>query len=224
MFEWKVEDMILMKDNYMLGKEKHYLCEQKVSREDKIAFVDKMLDGKLSYILSLIEKFQEDADSMPKDQYGYVKTVSLKAWVRKNDTKYPRPIIDNNYSYGNYNLLGCSRNIGINYKGTWDTYEDLVDEVFYRQLKKCEVEEIEYFEEHDEYSILKKRLRKQIGTYNVYFGLNIGFSSDNNIYIYSENGKDKRKINIDEIKELLSKYDQLDALVGEIMNEINITY
>ena len=68
MFEWKVEDMVLMnqKSGLFLGKEKIYNCESKVSREDKIAFVDNFQDGKLSYLLYLIDKFNEDYDSLTK--------------------------------------------------------------------------------------------------------------------------------------------------------------
>ena len=81
MFEWKVEDMVLLnqKGGVFLGKEKIYDCEHKVSREDKIAFVDSLQDGKLSYVLALVEKINEEMKSMPKDSYGNVKTVSLKA-------------------------------------------------------------------------------------------------------------------------------------------------
>lgn len=72
MFEWKVEDMVLLnqKGGVFLGKEKIYDCESKVSREDKIAFVDSLQDGKLSYILALAEKFNEERETMPKDQWG----------------------------------------------------------------------------------------------------------------------------------------------------------
>ena len=50
MFEWNVEDIKLLnqKGNIIIGKEKIYNCESDVSREDKIEFVDKMRDGKLS--------------------------------------------------------------------------------------------------------------------------------------------------------------------------------
>lgn len=47
-------------------------------------------------------------------------------------------------------FLGCERNIQSNHKGDYDYYEDLVDEVFRRQLMKCEEEEMKYFHEHNE--------------------------------------------------------------------------
>lgn len=55
MFEWKIEELKLYHQ-----KGEIYDCEHTVSREDKIAFVDGLQDGKLSYILNLFEKFKED--------------------------------------------------------------------------------------------------------------------------------------------------------------------
>ena len=161
MFEWKVEEMALMNNHADVHngrcKITVYACEDSVSREDKIAFVDGMTDGKLSYLLSLIEKFNADKESLPMDNWGYIKTVSLKAWIKRNDTKYSQKVIDDYYHYGKYNLLGCERDITMECNGEYDYYDDLVDEVFRRQLMECEKEERKYFDEHDEYSILKKR-------------------------------------------------------------------
>ena len=223
MFEWKVEDMVLLNQNggVFLGKEKIYDCEHKVSREDKIAFVDSFQEGKLSYLLELIEKFNVDKDTMPKDQWGNVKTVSLKAWIKKNDTKYGRPIVDNDYRYGRYFVLGMERYITSNSKGCYDTYEDLVDELFHRQLKTCEQEEQSYFLEHDEYSILKRKFGEMMDKYSTTFGVSIVISGNN---YYVGDFKENREITIDELKYLLSKYEQLDSLVEKLTAETHIVY
>ena len=223
MFEWKVEDMVLLnqKGGTFLGKEKIYDCESKVSREDKIAFVDSKQDGILSYLLTLIEKFNQDVENMPKDQWDNVKTVSLKAWIKKNDTKYSRPIIDDHYRYGRYFVLGMERYITSNGQGSYDTYEDLVDELFHRQLKICEQEEQSYFLEHDEYSILKRKFGEMMDKYSTTFGVSI-VTSGNNYYV--GDFKKSREITMDEIKELLSKYEQLDVLVKKITEETQIVY
>lgn len=220
MFEWKVEDMVLLnqKGGVFLGKEKIYDCESKVSREDKIAFVDSLQDGKLSYILALAEKFNEERETMPKDQWGNVKTVSLKAWIKRNDD---RKLLDDNYRYGDIRFIG-GRNIGsISLKGGYDTYEDYVDEIFHRQLRECEKEEKRYFLEHDEYSVLKKKFRDR--DYHTTFGVHIITSSDGNIYV-GEDFDTKREITMDELKELLAKYEQLDALVEKLTAETHIVY
>lgn len=223
MFEWKIEDMALLNENGQIffGKEKIYSCESTVSREDKIAFVDSLQDGKLSYILFLIEKFKKEKESLPKDQWNNVKTVSLKAWLKKNDTKYGRPIIDNFYHYGKFYILGTERWITNDHKGVYDTYDDLVDEVFHRQLKECEKKENEYFLEHDEYSILKEKFRNK--HYDTTFGVNISFWSSGKICVYDENNNE-RDITIDELKYILSKYEELDELVQKITEETHIKF
>ena len=225
MFEWKVEDMKLLnqKGGVFLGKEKIYDCEAVVSREDKIAFVDSLQDGILSYLLELIKKFDNDKVNMPKDSWGSVKTVSLKAWIKRNDTKYNRPIIDDYYHYGRYYILKMERWIESNSKGYYDTYEDLVDELFHRQLKECEKEEHKYFLEHDEYSILKEKFRNK--NYGTTFGVNIATCSDGKIYIYEGDSfyySGHREITIDELKYLLSRYEELDELVEKITKETKI--
>ena len=155
MFEWKVEEMRLM--NTTKNLKGIYPFEDEVSREDKIAFVDLLQDGKLSYIIAMIQKFETEKDSLPKDKWGHVKTVSLKAWLKRNDIGYSRPIFNQDYFHGFFSLLGTERNIqsnSMNIKGNYyDPYDDLVDSIFHKQLVKCEKQEKEYFLEHDEFSI-----------------------------------------------------------------------
>lgn len=227
MFEWKAENMILLnqKGGIYFGKEKIYDCENKVSREDKIAFVDSFQEGKLSYLLELIEKFNKDKENLPKDQWNNIKTVSLKAWIKKNDTKYGRPIVDNDYRYGRYYILGMERFITYDGKGSYDVYEDLVDELFHRQLKKCEEQERSYFLEHDEYSILKSKLRNYQDKYRTSFGVHILICSGGEISICDgENYKTTREITIDEIKDLLAKYERVDAFIEKLTEETHIVY
>ena len=227
MFTWNVEDMALLnqKGGVILGKEKIYDCEHKILRDDKIAFVDSMQDGVLSYLLFLIEKFNEDKENMPKDSWGHVKTVSLKAWIKKNDNKYSRPIIDDWFHYGQYHILGTERYITSEHKGVYDTYEDIVDELFHRQLKKCEEQERIYFEEHDEYEILKQKFRDK--RYDTTFGVKIHNWGSGRITIFDkkEDGKEQeRDITIEELKVLLSKYEHIDALVEKLTAETHIVY
>lgn len=229
MFEWKVEEMKLTNDHAdsFRGRYKTtlYACEYSVSREDKIAFVDSKTEGKLSYLLFLIEKFNSEKESLPKKDNVFgdpeIKTTSLKAWVKRNDTKYQQKVIDDWYQYGKYNLLGCERNIQSNTKGNYDYYDDFVDEVFRRQLMECEREEQKYFREHDEYSILKQRFEEKQNQYRTSFGVSIVTGSCG---VCVGDFDRKRDITIDELKELLSKYEQLDALVEKLTKETNIIY
>lgn len=226
MFTWKVEDMALMNERgrILIGNERIYGAESNVSREEKILFVDSFNECKLSYLLDLIEKFKEDSKTMPKDSYGNVKTVSLKAWIGRNDTKYPRPILSTDYHHGQYYLLGCKRNILYNNKGMFDHYDDLVDELFHRQLKKCEEMEREYFAKHDELSILRKTFMEKYEKYRTTFGVQVAICSNSVLKVLGEKPREERELSIEEIKELIGKYEQIDALVAKLTAETNIEY
>lgn len=219
MFEWKVEKLELLNcDAKTLSK-----LEQQYSREDKIAFVDSMQDGKLSYLLNLIAKFESEQDTLPKDKWGYVKTVSLKAWLKRNDSQ---KIVDDKYYYGEFSFLGVKRYITNNAwdcKNHWDTHFSLVDEIFHRQVLKCVEMERKYFIEHDEYSILKKELAKSHSEYGTTFGVKINFWSKGEICIV-KNDDEERPITIEEIKLLLEKYRELNDLILKLTSEIHITY
>lgn len=224
MFDWKVEDLKLINDkmyiNDRLHSSKHFSCEETTSREDKIAFVDKFHNGNLSYILNLKDKYENDRDELPKDQWGEVKTVSLKAWIKKNDS---RNIVDNRYHYGEINLCGTTIDIRKNVYNPYWEYKDDVDEIFHRQLCECAKQEQEYFKTHDEYEILKSSLLDNINKYGTTFGVIIITSSDGSISV----GKDfdnKRPITIDEIKALLENYEKLKNYIGELTDNTHITF
>ena len=225
MFEWKVEEMKLLneKGGIFFGNEKIYNCEHTISREDKIAFVDKMQDGKLSYILSLIEKFNKDLPTLPKNKYGSVNNISLIAWIKRNDIKFNHHIIDFQYCYGKYHFLGINRYITSNYKGAYDTYEDLVDEAFHRQLKECKKKEYKYFLEHDEYSILLSKVHQMINNHTTTFGVHIAIHSDGKMYVVDEK-HNERLFTMEELKSLYEKYEQLENFIAVITNEIKIVY
>ncbi len=216
MFEWKVEDMKLMNETLLGGT--YFPCERTTSREDKIKFVDSLQNGELNYILKLIDKFNEDNKSMPKNQWGDVKTVSLKAWIKKNDERH---IFNNTYYYGQYNILGTSRSIQVMGKGSYDTYEDLVDECFHRQLKECCRMEKQYFDEHDEYTILRKSVEKNIENYGTTFGVNIIISSDG---LQIGDFDNERKPSLEELKALNAKYEQLEKFIENLTKETHIVY
>ena len=233
MFTWKVEELKLRNENCKtyVGKERIFNCESELTREEKIAFVDNMQNGKLSYILELVDKFNRDESTLSKDAYGNVKTVSLKAWINRNDTKYENTdytrIIDSWYNYGKIHFLGSERWITWNdfedKKSYYDTYANYVDEIFHRQLKQCLKMENEYFRAHDEYEILKNKFRNK--NYPTTFGVNIRMRSNDCIYVYETEGERReREITIDELKYLLAKYDELDKLVEKITKETKIKY
>lgn len=233
MFEWKVEDMVLMKQKEEVevkrrGKFYVYACEKDVSREDKIAFVDSYTEGRLSYILSMIDKFNAEREKMPKDERGEVKTVSLKAWLKRNDTKYGVPIFNRDYHYGFFHLFNgqthlCSRFINMPTAiNIGEYHEDVVDEAFRKQLIECENEEYKYFLAHDEYSILKQQFKNNRSKYATTFGVMIGVYENGRIVVLSKT--DERDITIEELKILLEKYKELEDFIDNISKEIDIKF
>ena len=215
--KWNVEEMVLMNEKawYFQGKERIFNWDEKLTREEKIEFVDNLQDGKLSYILLLTDKFNQDVENLPKDNYGNVKTVSLKAWINKNDTKYGKPLLDNWYHYGKYNLLGCERYITWSEsRGNHDTYSDFVDEIFHRQLRECKRMEIAYFKTHDEYSILKKYVADKM-MHNHEWLIDCSVSSDDTIKY------DDKELTLEQLKYLKLQYEILDKFKTELCSECN---
>lgn len=227
MFDWNVEEMKLINSPKTEVEGRHVKgmvcdCELTTSREDKIAFVDRMNEGKLSYLLSLCEKFEMEKDSLPKtaSRYGLdkINTNSLIAWIKRNETRFNGHMFDTTYHYGNFFLLGAERNILANYAKTYDLYDDFVDEVFHRQIEKCMDMEREYFTAHDELSVLKKKLEEYRLTYRTNFGLSL----DWNMQLRFADGT-PRELTLEEAKKLLATYEKLEAYATELSASLDIT-
>ena len=224
MFTWKVEDMALLNERgrMFIGNQRVYGAEHKTSREDKIAFVDFMQDGKLSYLIDISKKARALSTIMPKDQYGNVRPQSLCAWIKRADA---RGIINNDkYHRGRYYLLGTYRYIQFNRKGDYDMYDDLVDEMFHRQLQRCEEMERQYFLEHDGHSILAKKCVEYERRYGTTFGVIVAHWNDGRLTVIDEEHKRERELTEDELREMIGKYEQIDALVEKLTAETNIVY
>ena len=226
MFEWYVQVMELMneKSNIYIGNEKIYNAENKLSREEKIEFLDKMNDDKISYMLKLADKFQEDKDKLSKDEYGFYKDASLRAWLKKNDY---REIVDTSKPYigsitlVGYDSFGCGRrNIqNINLQARDDCRKDFVDELFHRQLKECEKQEKQYFNEHDEYKILSKKVSDYMYKYNISFGKEI-WQSGNRLFFKDRQTDDERDLTMDELKVLEAAFEKIKGTMDKIIKSL----
>lgn len=225
MFEWNVEELALRatnrKDKWGKGHHKIFPCEETLSREDKIEFVDRMNNGALSNILALAEKWNIEKVGLPKTQFGSVNANSVKKWIRINDTCKVLKSDDITYY-----LLGYTGSLNSNNTGHFSCWEDVVDELFHRQLSECLNAETTYFRAHDEYEILKTKLREYEHRHNTNFGVSLSFCSDGKILVYADstNYKPDREITIEELKILIDKYERLEAYIAELTAETHITY
>lgn len=155
MFTWKVEDLALKKDKEKQGKFfETFEAERQVGRQEKISFIDSQTGGQMSELLDLYAKFQREEHTIKKGVDGYYKENSLKAWYSRN----VRSVSWSEYDFGFYGIFHNRKIYNLMRKGTWDYYEDIVDEAFHRLLSDLYRKELEYFNTHDEYAVLSRKL------------------------------------------------------------------
>ena len=155
------------------------------------------------------------------DQWNWVKTNSLIAWVKRTDKKNASPVINITYNYGAFYICGISRNIQTFYKEEIEKEGCFINDVFHKLLHDCADKERSYFLEHDEYSILKEKFRNR-GFLDT-FGVKIWDYSTGEMTIADENDNE-RPITMEEIKELVQKCEQVHALIEELTQKTNIVY
>lgn len=223
MFEWKVEEMKLLQERPITytGKDFPFFCESATTKEDKIQFIDSITDGKMTYVINLVEKFIEDEILLAHNKYGGINTNSLIAWLKRNDT---RNIADRKYDYGRIWILGNKRYITRlvpTEKFYYDSMDDFINDIFHSALLSCRREEIQYYKSHDEYEILKKKFRNR--KYDTTFGVHIASRSNGQILICDDNDNE-RDITIDELKLILEKQEELDKFIQKLSSEIDIKY
>lgn len=223
MMKWDVKEGKLMKEynGTIIRKGFTFNCESYETREDKIAFVDGVYFGLATYIIELIKKFNKDEEKLPKDMYGNVKKNSLAAWLKKND---PREICDRSYQHGMIRKFSWQRYVQNSGKANYDIYEDIADEMFHRTLMDLMHREKEWFTRNDPYQVACTSLRKRIDQFKTSFGVPIGLCSNGEVYVEDESWESKRNIRMEEIELLLSKYDELEAFIKNISDNINIKY
>lgn len=158
-----------------------YKMENEFSTEEKIKFIDENYELRghkdaCTYMLNLINKYLVEKDNLPKDTYGYVKTVSLKAWLKKND---PWKVVDDHYHYGSYYFakreysnFGTLTPIPAWTSNTpyYNQEGKIVDLWFHDVLEILYYEEMKYFNDHDP---LILKIRKIVDYGNLYgsFGI-----------------------------------------------------
>lgn len=130
-----------------------WLMEDTISREEKIQTIDDYTGGKMSRLLNVIDAFEKEKNSFPKDSFGYIKPSSLNEWLRR----HPCDTISDGEIY----ILDLSRSLD-EYDRTrtgFEIYDDIVDEVFHHLLYRMEQEEQEYYYKNDERYILCRKVK-----------------------------------------------------------------
>ena len=225
MKEWKPEEQILTKTiyskNHTYFSASHFSWEDEFTRAEKIEFVDKYKDGILSYYLELSDKFEKEKDSLPKDAYGSVKTVSLKAWLNRNDI---RKAVDNTYRYGKLRHLSERFIQHIDCRYNYEVYDDFVDECFRKTLLSLYDEEKSWLRTHDEYYILMDKINEKENQFGSLLPLIHSSGEDRIQFSSGRESFDGRKFTIPEMKEILEKYDELEKFVENLKSSFSFTF
>jgi len=119
-----------------------YACENIATREEKIFFVDRFLGGELAYVLVLQEAYEADREN---GIFIGESAVSIKEWIRRHDIACMVNWLED---AGYFEIGGCIRSLQNpdEKSSDYDLYHDLVDELFNRQLQRCEKLEREYLQ------------------------------------------------------------------------------
>lgn len=234
MFNWKPEEMRLLNMKVVDGV---FACESKVSREEKIAFIDKYHNGIMSRIVDLGNKFLQDKDYLKRDEFGEIETKSFRAWLKRNNGG---GLID---EYGVIEFYGHRANIK-NYPYMHSLFitknQDIVDVYFNGLLNDCLVVEKAYFYNHDPYNQLTKQVCNKLGrlgyqSLHLFDDLDVCLKVRNDHYgkynlAFIRFDREERVLTFDELKtfdELLDsmedsyiKVQEAQEQLGTVMNDI----
>jgi len=185
-----------------------WLMEDTISREEKIQTIDDYTGGKMSRLLNVIDAFEKEKNSFPKDSFGYIKPASLNEWLRR----HPCDTISDGEIY----ILDLSRSLEEydRMRSGFEIYDDIVDEVFHKLLYRMEQEEQEYFYEHDERCILCRKVKN-----HPLFGF---FGNRLHLIISSRDGilaGNEEPLSVPQLKYLADEMDKLQAKMDKDIAE-----
>lgn len=174
--KYNIEDMKFLNMrmlNVWKNDNGYFQIESELSIEDKIAIIDLYKDGVASYMLNIIKKWNDEKGSLPQDSWGNPKTVSKKAWIKKNDIK---KIIDNEYSIGNYWLFGSEfKSLSLECPTTEHGYpmkhtgEHIAEQWFYDLCYEFRNKESKWYKEHDHKQIKITKVKELGNSYSTVF-------------------------------------------------------
>lgn len=217
--DYKVENLMFynMKEvqNWFANGKMVYEIENNLTEEEKIAMIDAMKDGVATYLLSLIKKWESEKETLPQNQFGGVKTVSEKAWIKRND---PRGIIDKEYNLGHYNLFGTSfKTLSMTCPSTHHGYsltytgQSVVHQWFHDLCRSLYHEEKKYFEENDPKEIKLKKVKELGERYHVYF---------DNLVLHDIIWNRKKDVPEEHLDAFINAYEKLEESIQRISTSL----
>jgi len=203
---------------YMTDGLKVYAIEKELSLEDKIKIVDIFENNIATYMLDIINKWEDEKDSLSKDQWENPKTVSVKAWIKRND---PKKIIDTEFKIGKYYLFERRfESLDIKCPSTEYGYsleytgEHVVNQWFHNLCAILYKAELKWFKENDSLQIKINKVKDLGNFYGVVFNCKLL----NDIIYNREENVTEEQINI-----FLSAYEAIEKCVTEQTEVISNT-
>ena len=202
----KKED--LMKENYkisnyiIMNSQKHierfgsgyrsnefvvYDVENELSDDEKLEIIDSLYNGIGTYMLNLIKKYLQDKEQgvIKTTKYGYSLNVgSVRAWIKRNDTKGIMCNAYTHYSHGRYYLFGNEHRMSLDtspdcgYKYLYDG-EPIVRQWFHDMLRLMDKDEKDYFRKTDSVEILKSEIKEHFDNFSHIYWTNIDLNKLN---------------------------------------------
>lgn len=194
---------------------KIFEIEKTLTEEEKLAFIDQQKNGVGTYMLNLIHKWESEKGSLPQNQYKKPKTVSQKAWIKRND---PREIIDTTFTVGKYWLFGQEFKELNKICPTTDqgydreyTGQSIVHQWFHLLCVQLYQQEVKYFKENDPKQIKISKV-KEYGNY-----LGVFDNEDLNNVVYN------RKTDVEEARldEFIAAFEELEMQIKKISAKLN---
>ena len=209
-----------MNSNLTIGKEKIFSIENTLSIEEKVAFIDELENGVATHLINIFTKWETEKDSLSKDSHGSIKTVSKKAWIKRNDE---RKIIDVDYKIGKYYLLGNSFG-GMSLICPYTEYnrkylytdDNVVKQWFHDLCEKLYRQEKEYFESINPFDIKLEKVNKYANKYHIYFDN----EKINNI-AWNNTGY-KNNVTEKELDIFIEGYEKLEKNIENVTNDVNV--
>jgi len=202
-----------------IGYEKKvFQIETEISEEEKIKIMDEVENGMASYMLNILTKWGEEKDSLPKATYGRIKTVSKKAWIKRNDDK---KIITNDYKIGRYFLFGTEfKEMSLICPTTNYGYEmiytdkNVINQWFHDFCQKLYLEEKKYFESINPFEIKLKKIQEYANQYGILDNQKI------NDIKYTNTGY-KYVVIDEELNIIIEVYEKIEKYYESIINDLN---
>jgi len=167
---------------YNMDEHDMFLLNSKLTLEDKIAFIDRIEDNFATKMLSLMKIWVNEKDTLPQ-HYGSPKTVSKRAWIKRNTQDFDIRISDKMSFYFRSKEFSILSNMEDNIT--------TIHKCFSVLCEKLKNEERYYFKAHNSFYIKLERIKEYHNEYgslcntvsDIYWNGNENFTEEQLDYI-----------------------------------------